>query len=72
MWIISKAILLALLMWSAIALADGIYNGGRVGDPTLWGGINQFNSTGGSGPVACSNKLDFTQACNSQYFGAIL
>ena len=25
-----------------------------------------------SPPAACSNKLDFTQACNSQYIGAIL
>ena len=32
-------------------------------------------SGGGSGPApppTCSNSLDFTQACNSQYAGAIL
>ena len=30
-------------------------------------------SGGGSGPPpTCSNSLDFTQACNSQYAGAIL
>jgi hypothetical protein len=28
--------------------------------------------TGGTPPPTCSNSLDFTQACNSQYAGAIL
>lgn len=28
-------------------------------------------STDGGGPGACSNKLDFTDACNSQYIAVI-
>jgi hypothetical protein len=36
-------------------------------------GISQSTSGGGAGTIiSCSNKLDFTQACNSQYIGAIL
>jgi hypothetical protein len=32
-------------------------------------GVTQ-NNTGGNGPPpACSNSLNFTQACNSQYVG---
>jgi hypothetical protein len=31
-----------------------------------------FGSSAGSGVAACSNSLDFTQSCNSQYAGAIL
>ena len=34
--------------------------------------VGQGGSGGGGGPPVCSNSLDFTQACNSQYAGAIL
>jgi hypothetical protein len=37
------------------------------------GGPMVPGTTGGTfPPPSCSNKLDFTQACNSQYIGAIL
>ena len=50
-----------------IARADGIFQN-KVGDPTAGGGIVNFTSGGGP-PPSCSNKLDFSVACNSQYIG---
>jgi len=39
----------------------------------LGGPMIPGNAGGGSGPppVTCSNSLDFTKACNSQYIGVI-
>ncbi len=34
----------------------------------VWG----FNNGGSSPPVTCSNALDYSQACNSQYFVTLL
>ena len=40
------------------------------GSMTGPGGPMIPGNVGGGGPPACSNSLDFTQACNSQYIGA--
>jgi hypothetical protein len=42
-------------------------------DAQLLIGVSRPASGGGAGTIpSCSNSLDFTQACNSQYIGAIL
>ena len=61
-------ILIGLLLATA-AKSDGIFNpsGGGIG---FTDGINNFTASGGP-PPACSNKLDFSVACNSQYIGVL-
>jgi hypothetical protein len=53
-------IIIALLLASTPARTDGIWN------PTVggWGseGLNTMNNIG-----SCTNSLNFSQACNSQY-----
>ena len=39
---------------------------------TFAGPMTPANAGSGAGPGGCSNSLDFSQACNSQYLGAIL
>jgi hypothetical protein len=43
-------------------------------DAQLLNGVSRASTGGGAGTIipSCSNSLDFTQACNSQYIGAIL
>lgn len=53
---------LALLATIAAAHAFGFGLGNRFGKMGSLGAGN-----GGSPPPACSNRLDFSQACNSQY-----
>ncbi len=58
-----RFIIAAYLALSGVALAQ--YLGG-------YSGIYNLGTSGGSGPPpACSNKLDFSQACNSQYIPAV-
>jgi hypothetical protein len=70
MWISgtrSFKLLLAVALLAALALtAHAQININRLGP-----GGGHFG-TGPSPPTGCSNSLDLTQACNSQYAGAIL
>ena len=58
---------IAFIVLATAAQSDGIDNG-TMQTPGLYFGINNFTTSGGG---VCSNSLDFTQACNSQYIGVI-
>ena len=70
----SRIVLIAVLLSTSAVRSDGIsmsvtpQGGGGIGG--FDGGISAA-SVGGSPPPSCSNKLDFTQACNSQYIPVI-
>lgn len=64
------ALALALILASGDVIADGIVNPTTQFIGNMGEGISN-SGTGGSGPVSCSNALDFTQACNSQYIGVL-
>jgi hypothetical protein len=64
------SILIARSLLLMIMLALGVAQSFGAG-VTL--GIMQSGTGGGAAiPPSCNNSLDFTQACNSQYIGAIL
>lgn len=71
------ALIFLLAALAFTARADGI--GGAVGPTEGLGsgiggqsGIAVGSGGGGPPPAGCSNSLDFSKACNSQYIGAIL
>lgn len=37
-----------------------------------WTGVFNPMTLSGQSSAACSNSLDFSQACNSQYFGTVI
>jgi hypothetical protein len=62
--LIARSLLLLLMLGLGVAQSFGA---------GLTLGIMQSGTGGGAAiPPSCSNTLDFTQACNSQYIGAIL
>ena len=72
----SKVLLAALLLAAMTAArGDGLstsmspQTGGGIGG---WfdGGLS-YQKASGSPPPVCSNSLDFSQSCNSQYIGAL-
>lgn len=69
-------LVLFLVALAFTARADGPGNpiGATEGLRNGLGGQNGIGGLGGGGapPASCSNSLDFTKACNSQYAGAIL
>jgi hypothetical protein len=72
------AVALALLAASVVLMGDGAVTNA----PMVPGGFGPMSRAGGPGvpllgtpgttppPPTCSNKMDFSQACNSQYIGA--
>lgn len=50
-------------------IVGGLLLAASQGNAQLFG-IAQSNSGGGT-PIGCSNSLDFTKACNSQYIGTL-
>ena len=61
MWHIIRLTLVCFLLLAALGLA-------RAQLQLLGSGSNQ---PGGGGPGACSNELDFSVACNSQYVSVL-
>lgn len=57
-----------LTLWAATVLADGINTSGNVGQGLMHDGILIPGVAVAFVPPNCSNSLNFTQACNSQYF----
>ena len=55
---------IAFIVLATAAQSDGIDNG-TMQTPGLYFGINNFTTSGGGG--GCTNILDFSVACNSQY-----
>lgn len=55
------AVFALLLVLAGTAHAFGLGLGNRFGK------LGAANGGGGIVPVSCSNKLDFSQSCNSQY-----
>ena len=51
-------------------IVGGLLLAASQGNAQLLLGIAQSNSGGGT-PIGCSNSLDFTKACNSQYIGTL-
>lgn len=58
-------LILAFSIISTAAIAINMYNSGAIEA----GGLGPVATTPNPPPV-CSNVLDFSQACNSQYVGA--
>lgn len=53
-----------------LTLAAGIYGAHAfgLGEGNRFGRLGSFKKSGGTAPPpTCSNQLDFSQACNSQY-----
>jgi hypothetical protein len=62
--LIARSLLLMIML--ALGIAQSLGAGITLG-------VIQSGTGGGAAiPPSCSNSLDFTQACNSQYIGAIL
>lgn len=69
------ASILALTVAVAYAQLGGFYgtHQGPVFDRNdhLGMGLGSYYGTGGAPPPSCSNSLDFTDSCNSQYIGVL-
>lgn len=70
-----RLLLAAILLTSLFAGIAAAQLGNGLNLPNLQGGLNgpgiQSGGSGGNPPPACSNSLDFSDACNSQYIGVL-